>query len=165
MVINQDNSNTNKTIYALLSRKQMNKYGEKMACVIFKPTKPTLKSYELYIRGGVAGGRIMMTPSYTYERYCKEQNESVKNKENLMVCGDFNDVPLCIDCNCAADNLCDYPVGDNLTCDRDLCEEHSFEIADNLHYCEPHYNMWRNFVEGGGISEHLKNVIAFKSEK
>jgi len=54
----------------------------------------------------------------------------------MFLCGDLG--PHCGECNWVADYLCDYPVG-NGTCDRHLCRDHAFPIAENTHYCSPHY--------------------------
>jgi hypothetical protein len=60
------------------------------------------------------------------------------------------------------DNLCDYPVGDGLTCDRLVCDAHGHEVAPNVHYCDGHYLKWKEFVAAGGVAAELRNVIAFK---
>ena len=134
-----------------------------MACVIVKPLKPSKKNYELYLRGNVENGRqIINRETFTYDVFVAQISQ---NDRPFIMCGDFDDLPLCTECGCAADNLCDYPVGEGKTCDRDICDDHSHEIADNLHYCAAHYAMWRQFVESDGVSKQLENVIAFKNEK
>jgi len=52
--------------------------------------------------------------------------------------------PKCVEstCNWWSDYLCDYPVGDGKTCDRRLCEDHAYQLGDDLHYCAAHYNAW-----------------------
>ena len=71
----------------------------------------------------------------------------------------------CTDCAGFGDYLCDYPVGDDKTCDRIMCNDHAKEISNDLHYCEAHYEEWRAFRDGGGVERILSNVIAFKHEK
>lgn len=44
-----------------------------------------------------------------------------------------------------ADNLCDYPVGEDKTCDRPLCDEHSFTIGTDIHYCKDHAAQWQKW--------------------
>ncbi len=83
-----------------------------------------------------------------------------------FLCGDLGSpsTVLCKECGYLADILCDYPVGDNLTCDRILCEDHSFEIGHNLHYCEAHEKLWQQFVKSGGVEYNLRNILPFKSK-
>lgn len=80
-----------------------------------------------------------------------------------FICGEFGG--HCSICADAASILCDFPVGDGKTCDRNLCENHANLIGNDLHYCVDHYQEWRNFVDSGGVSKNLKNVIAIGSEK
>ena len=58
-----------------------------------------------------------------------------------------------------SDNLCDYPVGKEKTCDRLIYGERSSPIAPSVQYCDAHNAEWRKFVENGGVKE-LKDVIA-----
>lgn len=46
--------------------------------------------------------------------------------------------PLCADCNMCADYLCDYPVGNGKTCDRNLCKGHRVCVGLELDYCQGH---------------------------
>jgi hypothetical protein len=78
----------------------------------------------------------------------------------MLLCGDFG--PHCADCMGVADNLCDYPVGDNKTCDRQICERHSHDIAPNMHYCEHHHAEWLTFRDAGGVKAELENVVPFR---
>lgn len=73
--------------------------------------------------------------------------------------------PHCADCSCVGDYLCDYPVGDNKTCDRAMCDDHAHVIGNDLHYCDTHRGEWEGFVESGGVDESLKNVIAISRWK
>jgi hypothetical protein len=63
-----------------------------------------------------------------------------------------------------SDNLCDYPVGNEKTCDRLIYEDRYNPIAPNVQFSDAHYSEWRKFVENGGVKE-LENVIAFGFEK
>lgn len=83
----------------------------------------------------------------------------------LFVCGEHLDEPHCADCMDFADYLCDYPVGDNKTCDRHLCEAHATEVAPEIHYCTGHLSEYRAFVAAGGVRKELRNVVAFKPFK
>jgi len=83
---------------------------------------------------------------------------------NMFMCGDLG--PHCVhpDCMDASDNLCDYPVGNGLTCDAPICEDHSHEIGPNLHYCEAHFIAWNEFVAEGGVKRELENVVPYKKK-
>ena len=72
--------------------------------------------------------------------------------------------PHCADCG-GGDNLCDYPVGKNKTCDRSICKFDSNEVGPNLHYCNTHFGMWTKYRESGGEAADLKNVMAFIPRK
>ena len=74
--------------------------------------------------------------------------------------------PPCADhrCNWVSDYLCDFPVGNNKTCDRPLCGDHAYEVAPDTHYCAPHYEMWLKFRESGGIKKELGNVTPYKRQ-
>jgi len=54
----------------------------------------------------------------------------------------------CSDCGWVTDYLCDFPVGEDKTCDRRLCEDHAHRVSDDIHYCETHFKMWDNFTKG-----------------
>lgn len=69
--------------------------------------------------------------------------------------------PHCPDCMGVADYLCDYPVGDDLTCDRPMCERCLKCVAPNIHYCASHAKQWENFRRNGGVAQQLKNVVPF----
>lgn len=44
----------------------------------------------------------------------------------------------CSECGIIADNLCDFPIGNNKTCDALLCDMHAHPIAENKHLCPIH---------------------------
>lgn len=79
------------------------------------------------------------------------------------MCGELG--PHCADCGDAGDNLCDYPVGDGKTCDRNICDFHSREIAPNMHYCDQHHKEWLEFRNAGGVRKALENVVPFKRKE
>ncbi len=81
-----------------------------------------------------------------------------------FLCGDLGD--HCADSNCGdvSGYLCDYPVGNDKTCDAPLCHGHAFEVAPNIHYCPGHTTLWREFKESGGVIRVLENVIPFKEK-
>ena len=78
----------------------------------------------------------------------------------MFICGDLG--PHCTECQDAAGFLCDFPVGEGKTCDRDLCEVHASEVAPDLHYCTAHMGMWTAYRESGGVRRELENVVPFK---
>lgn len=88
----------------------------------------------------------------------------IKNRDGTIIfmCGDkMPQLAPCAECGDVADILCDYPVGDGVTCDRNLCPDCAVEVAPNLHYCKPHYEMWKQFKESGGVRDVLENVVPF----
>lgn len=97
----------------------------------------------------------------SFEDYCDFKARNVGLE--FHVCGELG--PHCADCSAVGDYLCDFPVGDNKTCDRPMCQGHAHEVGHNLHYCQAHYELWREFVHAGGVTDALKNVVAFKTEK
>lgn len=84
----------------------------------------------------------------------------VTSDGNGFVCGELGS--HCADCMRVSDILCDFPVGKGKTCDRAICDVHSYEIGPNLHYCESHYDQWNSFKESGGVKSYLENVVPFK---
>ncbi len=51
--------------------------------------------------------------------------------------------PHCAECADVGINLCDYPVGGGKTCDRAICNQHSNLIAENMHYCNAHFAVYK----------------------
>jgi len=123
-----------------------------MGLYISKPTKPSKSNFKEWQQVGFRGD---------YEHYLEVKKRS--GNSPFFIHGDLGE--HCSDCADVGDLLCDYPVGDGKTCDRLMCEDHSHEIAPDVHYCEHHYGEWRKFVESGGIDAALKNVVAFSGEK
>jgi hypothetical protein len=91
---------------------------------------------------------------------CKNAND-----ETVFICGEKIKPDPCRDCNCEADYLCDYPVGNDKTCDARLCKTHAAEIAPNIHYCNYHYKKFMEFETSGGVKKYLENVIPFPVER
>jgi hypothetical protein len=77
----------------------------------------------------------------------------------IFIHGDLG--PHC-ECGGVTEVLCDFPVGEGLTCDKKLCDDCSHLIGPDLHYCEAHHGQWRAFREGGGLVQELENVEPFK---
>ena len=71
-----------------------------------------------------------------------------KQGGRFFICGDLG--PHCSYCGDVGELLCDYPVGNEKTCDRPVCENHATEVADNIHYCHSHYQQWMEFIKSGG---------------
>ncbi|MFG0772834.1 hypothetical protein ACF8PD_13500 [Vibrio plantisponsor] len=70
------------------------------------------------------------------------------------VCGegvgiDDWEFPVCSGCGNnypkQVDFLCDFPVGDEKTCDRLLCHSCARVVGKDMHYCETHYQEWKEF--------------------
>jgi len=89
----------------------------------------------------------------------------MSNGGMAFLCGDLG--PHCSDAKCedVGTFLCDYPVGDDKTCDAYLCKHHAFEVAPNIHYCPGHALMWREFKESGGVERELENVVPFRERQ
>lgn len=84
----------------------------------------------------------------------------------MIICGDSHISPNpCRDCICEADFLCDYPVGNDKTCDAKLCEKHSHEISPGIHYCNSHYIEFLKFEKSGGIKKYLENVRPYVKKR
>lgn len=66
----------------------------------------------------------------------------------------------CADCPIEADWLCDYPVGNDKTCDRKLCDDHAFLISNEIHYCSHHFKEFERFLESHQQKEILEKIIA-----
>lgn len=66
--------------------------------------------------------------------------------------------PHCKNCLRSADVLCDYPVGNDKTCDALLCQNHSTALANDIHYCESHFKEYKAFMDSGDFP----NVLLFK---
>jgi len=79
----------------------------------------------------------------------------------IIMCGSFGSTP-CRDCNIEAEFLCDYPVGEDKTCDAPLCIDHAFEVAPGIHYCKSHYDEFKKFEGNGGIKKYLENIVPYR---
>lgn len=75
------------------------------------------------------------------------------------LCGELG--PHCACCGGVSGYLCDYPVGEDKTCDRPLCNVHAAEVAPELHYCPGHLQEWQAFMESGGVKKQLVSVVPF----
>lgn len=81
---------------------------------------------------------------------------------NQFLCGKLG--PHCVaeSCNWVSDFLCDYPVGNDKTCDRSLCGDHAHQIAPDTHYCAAHYNEYVEYRNTSELRNTLDNVVPFK---
>jgi hypothetical protein len=89
------------------------------------------------------------------------------NGTKYWMCGNFDPVfesnNCCAECGEYAPGfLCDFPVGNDKTCDRKLCENCADEIGPELHYCKNHSIEFKKFRDSGGIEKELKNVVPYK---
>lgn len=123
-----------------------------MPCYRIPAKPPTKAEFDQWKQLGYLGA---------WETYCHAKTRELGGL--ITICGDLG--PHCADCAAVGANLCDYPVGNDQTCDRPICPEHSNEIGPNLHYCQTHYQMWLEFKAAGGVNAQLHNVIAYKAEK
>jgi hypothetical protein len=84
----------------------------------------------------------------------------MKSGGRMFLCGDLG--PQC-GCGDLADVLCDYPVGNDKTCDANLCSRCAPEIAPNINYCDGHLQMWKAYRETKGDERVLENVLPFRA--
>ena len=94
----------------------------------------------------------------------KEETHSyarLRPNGNTFLTGRLGEPATC--CGWVASFLCDYPVGDDATCDKRICEDHAHEIAPDMHYCKEHYKKWVEFEKSGGVKKHLENVTPVKA--
>jgi hypothetical protein len=82
----------------------------------------------------------------------------------MFMCGEDLEPSPCRECGCESDFLCDYPVGNEKTCDAQLCWKHAHEVAPGVHYCNAHFEEWKKFKDSGGVTDVLKNVIPFEDK-
>lgn len=83
-----------------------------------------------------------------------------KTKDNfgIMCCNFDHKVELCSSCGYIGENLCDFPIGNDKTCDFIMCDECSTSVRGELHYCPSHAVEWGKILyiqamqsDGGGI--------------
>jgi hypothetical protein len=64
-------------------------------------------------------------------------------------------------CGCVTEVLCDFPGGNDKTCDKRLCGHCSHLIGPDLHYCHAQHKEWRAYRDSGGVVRELQNVEPF----
>jgi len=65
----------------------------------------------------------------------------------IWICGEgLRDTMVCRVCGDIATILCDYPIGNDKTCDSALCEHHSVSIRGDLDYCHEHSSEYGKIV-------------------
>ena len=116
----------------------------------FKTQPPSRDEHTEWVRLGYTGD---------YKRYL----EATKGRSQMVVhYSGKAEYANCRACDCLADDfLCDYPVGEGVTCDANLCRTHAKEVAEDTHYCPAHYEKFRAFQKKGGVKKVLENVVAF----
>jgi len=87
--------------------------------------------------------------TFTRDRYREAKRDGclvcVEHPEDqIFLCGKIK-VDLCTvnGCNCAADFLCDHPVGSGKTCDLPLCRDHAQRVGPDYHLCPIHLAEFR----------------------
>lgn len=118
-----------------------------MSCYITKIPKPSVRDYHSWRSIGYSG---------TFEQYKTAKRDDTGM---MFLCGDLGE--HCVDCADVATILCDYPVGEEKTCDRHICDEHATRIGLDIHYCPDHYSEWKKFKDGGGVEKTLGNIVPF----
>jgi len=116
-----------------------------MPCYVVKMKPPSVEEWRTWVQMGYLG---------SYERYEAAVRE--RGPAIMHINGDLG--PHCTECAAPSENLCDYPVGDDKTCDRPLCDEHSKGVAADTHYCRDHWIMWNEYLASERGYEVLQNV-------
>ena len=98
-----------------------------MACYIVRSPAPSHEQFKTWVMMGYTG---------SYEMYLAHREPG---PTHMHICGDLG--PHCAECAGVGGNLCDYPVGNDKTCDRPLCDDHATEVAPDVHYCRAHFIM------------------------
>ncbi|MBE8578622.1 hypothetical protein [Vibrio sp. OPT18] len=91
----------------------------------------------------------------------------VENGKNIgFMCGSFSQEEVaqsfCFDCESNSPRaafLCDYPVGNDKTCDRQLCPNCANAVGPNMHYCTTHHKEWTEFQNSGEGHKQVLNAI------
>lgn len=106
-----------------------------MPCFASKMSPPSQHDYEVYKSIGFTG---------TYEQYLEHKQKVYDPNAVIFMCGSMEGHEYCKHSSCIGfnDYLCDYPVGNGQTCDYGMCEAHSNQIGEDLHYCKTHYELW-----------------------
>jgi hypothetical protein len=116
-----------------------------MATYVVKLKPPSVEEWRTWVMMGYLG---------SYDRYAAEAAKVTG--ERMFIHGDLG--PHCTECAAPSENLCDHPVGDDKTCDRALCDEHSKGVANDTHYCRDHWIMWNDYLASERGYEVLRNV-------
>ena len=106
-----------------------------MPCFASKFSPPSEEDYEVYKSHGYLG---------TYEQYLAIKEKTYDPNAILFICGSMEGVEYCAHKECLGFNefLCDYPIGEERTCDYGMCVDHSNQVGEDLHYCKAHYEIW-----------------------
>ena len=78
-----------------------------------------------------------------------------------FLCGDLG--PQC-SCGSAAEFLCDYPVGDDRTCDRQLCPWCATQVYADTHYCRDHAQAYGDWMRSRGDNIEALRLRQRKTE-
>ncbi|EGR4213423.1 hypothetical protein NTH44_003596 [Vibrio metoecus] len=93
---------------------------------------------------------------------------SIKEKGKIIgfICGGTADDVELLTCHECGNNwpeaefICDYPVGDDKTCDRMLCKNCARVVGRDMHYCQTHYDQWKTFEESEQGKEQILKAIS-----
>ena len=116
-----------------------------MAIYVVKRKPPSHEDYKIWVQIGYLG---------SYKQYTESVQENIG--ATIFINGDLG--PHCTECAAPSENLCDYPVGEDKTCDRPLCDEHSRGVAHDVHYCRGHFIMWNDYLASERGYDVLANV-------
>lgn len=117
-----------------------------MPCRIIRAEGPTVAEYQQWQAMGFTG---------TWEQYLDSKRQSKDLR--VFMCGpQMADVQQCA-CGALAGYLCDYPVGQDRTCDRALCRAcaERGHAGEDLHYCPDHRAQWLDWLADRGLDAAL----------
>jgi hypothetical protein len=89
--------------------------------------------------------------------YIEDLEDKYGNKTRVFIYGRLG--AHCSKCSAVGTLLCDFPVGDEKTCDASLCVRHGTEIAADIHYCPGHLEQWKEWRKTSGVDDALQNVV------
>lgn len=80
---------------------------------------------------------------------CRRMKVKFRGEPDGMafICGDLADLAICKCCGVIAENLCDYPVGNDLICDASLCRDCAVKIRGDIDYCPDHATEYGTVVQ------------------
>jgi len=84
---------------------------------------------------------------------------TIDGESAIWICGDtFAGSAVCRECGDLADTLCDYPLGNDKTCDSALCKWHSVSMRGDLDYCTEHATEYGKLIYLIRMEQHGSGI-------